>query len=66
MSGASQAVTGDGGTWSSGVFKSLTPNTDLVNDVTPQLGGNLDVNGNDIVSVSNGDIDIVPNGDWCG
>jgi hypothetical protein len=26
------------------------------------LGGNLDVNGNDIVSVSNGNIDIIPNG----
>ena len=31
-------------------------------DSTPQLGGNLDVNGNDIVSVSNGNIDILPNG----
>jgi len=31
-------------------------------DTTPQLGGNLDVNGNDIVSTSNGDIDIIPNG----
>ena len=37
-------------------------NTDLVNDTTPQLGGNLDVNGNDIVSASNGDINISPNG----
>lgn len=36
--------------------------TDIVNDTTPQLGGNLDVNGNDIVSVSNGDIEITPNG----
>ena len=36
--------------------------TDLVSDTTPQLGGNLDINGNDIVSVSNADIDIVPNG----
>ena len=35
---------------------------DLVNDTTPQLGGNLDVNGNDIVSTSNADIDIIPNG----
>lgn len=31
-------------------------------DTSPQLGGNLDVNGNDIVSTSNADIDIVPNG----
>ncbi|MEK9697110.1 MAG: hypothetical protein VW270_15215, partial [Candidatus Poseidoniales archaeon] len=27
--------------------------SDVVGDTTPQLGGNLDVNGNDIVSVSN-------------
>jgi hypothetical protein len=36
--------------------------TDIVSDTTPQLGGNLDVNGNSIVSVSNGDITIAPNG----
>jgi len=36
--------------------------SDLVNDTTPQLGGDLDVNGNSIVSVSNGDIAITPNG----
>jgi len=34
----------------------------VVEDTTPQLGGNLDVNGNDIVSVSNGDITITPDG----
>tara|TARA_R100000388_G_scaffold65824_1_gene47805 strand:+ start:1517 stop:3517 length:2001 start_codon:yes stop_codon:yes gene_type:complete len=36
--------------------------TEVVADTTPQLGGNLDVNGQDIVSVSNGNIDILPNG----
>ena len=36
--------------------------SDIVSDTTPQLGGNLDVNGQDIVSVSNGDIDLDPNG----
>ena len=36
--------------------------TDVVGDTTPQLGGNLDVNGNDIISTSNANIDIVPNG----
>jgi hypothetical protein len=36
--------------------------SDIVSDTTPQLGGNLDVNGKDIVSVSNGDIDLDPNG----
>mgnify|MGYP003147088564 FL=1 len=34
----------------------------VVEDTTPQLGGNLDVNGNNIVSTSNGAINIVPNG----
>ena len=32
--------------------------TDVVSDTTPQLGGNLDVNGNNIVAVSNGSINI--------
>ena len=36
--------------------------TSLAVDGTPQLGGNLDVNGNSIVSASNGDITIAPNG----
>ena len=36
--------------------------TDLVGDTSPQLGGNLDVNGRDIVSTGNGDIDLDPNG----
>jgi len=36
--------------------------TDLASDSSPQLGGDLDVNGNDIVSVSNGNINILPNG----
>ena len=34
----------------------------VVDDTTPQLGGDLDVNGNDIVSTSNADISIIPNG----
>ena len=34
----------------------------VVEDTTPQLGGNLDVNGQDIISTSNGDIDLDPNG----
>ena len=52
-------------------LKKITPNnlvssagglTSVAADSTPQLGGNLDVNGNDIVSTSNANIDIVPNG----
>lgn len=35
---------------------------DVVDDTTPQLGGDLDVNSNSIVSASNGDIAITPNG----
>ena len=35
---------------------------DIVSDTTPQLGGDLDVNGNSIVSTSNGDINLTPNG----
>ena len=34
--------------------------SDLVNDTSPQLGGNLDVNGNSIVSASGGNIAITP------
>jgi hypothetical protein len=36
--------------------------TNIISDTAPQLGGNLDVNGNDIVSTSNGDIELDPNG----
>ena len=36
--------------------------TDIVGDTTPQLGGNLDVNGNEITSASNGNIVVNPNG----
>jgi len=36
--------------------------SNVVQDTTPQLGGSLDVNGQDIVSVSNGNITLTPNG----
>lgn len=35
---------------------------DLIDDSTPQLGGDLDVNGNSIVSTSSGNINITPHG----
>ena len=35
---------------------------DIVSDTSPQLGGDLDVNGNAFVSTSNGDINFTPNG----
>jgi len=36
--------------------------SNVVEDTTPQLGGDLDVNGNGIVSTSNGNIALTPNG----
>ena len=36
--------------------------TDVVDDTTPQLGGDLDVNSNGLVSTSNGNIALTPNG----
>lgn len=38
------------------------PSGDLVDDTTPQLGGDLDVNGKKITSAANGDIIIEANG----
>jgi hypothetical protein len=64
IAGKTKMVTGDGG-GASGVFKELLTNdinTDLVSDTSPQLGGNLDVNSFSIVSTSNGNITLAPNG----
>lgn len=36
--------------------------SNVVDDATPQLGGDLDINGNSLVSTSNGDIAVAPNG----
>ena len=36
--------------------------SNVVDDTSPQLGGNLDVNSNSIVSASNGNIPLAPNG----
>ena len=36
--------------------------TSVAADSSPQLGADLDVSGNDIVSVSNGNINLLPNG----
>ena len=40
----------------------VTTGGDVVDDTSPQLGGDLDVNGFDITSASNADVDIAPNG----
>ena len=45
-----------------GTVKTAYGNSNVVEDTSPQLGGNLDVNGNSIVSASNGNIAITPNG----
>ena len=45
-----------------GTSTSLLQSADIVSDTSPQLGGNLDVNGNDITSASGGDIELDPNG----
>ena len=36
--------------------------SNIVEDTSPQLGGDLDVNGNGLVSTSNGNIALTPNG----
>ena len=36
--------------------------TDVVSDTSPQLGGDLDMNGQALVTTSNGDIELKPNG----
>lgn len=45
-----------------GTITAGTLGINIVDDTSPQLGGNLDVNGNKIVSTSNGDIILAPNG----
>ena len=36
--------------------------SNVVEDSSPQLGGNLDMNGNDIITTSNADLELAPNG----
>ena len=42
--------------------KTIALDASVLKDTTPQLGGDLDVNGYDIISKSNGDVEIAPNG----
>ena len=50
--------------YSNGQFRSMVGSgiSNVVEDTTPQLGGDLDINGNAIVSTSDGNIAITPNG----
>ena len=62
VAGTNITLTGDNTAKTITVAASGGGLTDVVNDTTPQLGGSLDVNGNSIVSTSNGNINISPNG----
>ena len=48
--------------WDNGNSRWSPAAINIVTDTTPQLGGDLDVNGQDIVSTSNANIEIAPNG----
>lgn len=55
--------TGDVLTWNGSIFTTASPTLDnIVEDTTPQLGGNLDVNAKQIISAGNNNIVITPNG----
>ena len=61
----STATTGEVLSWNGADYDWVAQSgglADIVDDTNPQLGGDLDVNGNSIVSVTNGDIAITPNG----
>jgi len=49
----------DGSSWTAITAGGITS---LAQDTTPQLGGNLDMNGQDIVTTSNADLELAPNG----
>lgn len=55
-------ITNDGTTWNNILAGAGIGVENVVEDLTPQLGGPLDVNGQTITSASNGDIIIDPNG----
>ena len=61
LSGTLNGHTIPGGSGTLALTSDIT-SSDVSADSTPQLGGNLDVNGNSIVSASNGNIAITPNG----
>ena len=56
-------LTNDGSTWADILAGATSAGIqNVVEDITPQLGGALDVNGQTITSASNGDIVMDPNG----
>ena len=52
----------NGSAWQVAAIATTGLLTELSDDGSPQLGGDLDCNGNDITSASNADVDINPNG----
>lgn len=62
IGGANYGSTGQVLTSTGGSSAASWSNVEILSDTSPQLGGHLDVNGNDIVTTSNGDIDLDPNG----
>ena len=52
----------DGSTSDPIALTSAAVGESLVSDTTPQLGGSLDVNGQSIVTASNGNVQMTPNG----
>ena len=55
-------LTNDGSTWADILAGASVGILNVVEDITPQLGGALDVNGQTITSASNGDIVMDPDG----
>lgn len=58
---ANDVLQWDGASWTSGTVTGGGID-DLVDDLDPQLGGDLDVNGNKIISSTNGDVELDPDG----
>ncbi len=52
----------DGTAWQQGAFSAGSLLANMIEDTTPQLGGDLDVVTHSIVSTTNRDINITPNG----
>ena len=55
-------ISNDGSTWANILSGASVGILNVVEDITPQLGGALDVNGQTITSASNGEIVMDPNG----
>ena len=59
---ANNARVWNGSAWQVAAVSTSGLLTEISEDTSPQLGGDLDCNGQDITSASNADVDINPNG----